>query len=209
MTDQSYVVQNDFDLLLKSLAPGGRGGAVLGGTIFLAAGSIYGAASLLAWAITTSASPLASQWVGWIWLTATAAFLSIVYMSLVKLSVSASASADVLSRTVGPAWWGVTAAILALVFAFGAASARLNDGRVWQTYSLCLFTIYGLAWLVTALASRKAWMGVVAAGCFATSMAAGFLLDSAALYLLFAVSLIGLLAIPGLVLVRRRQHAQA
>src|SRR4029077_10992870 len=109
----------------------------------------------------------------------------VVYMPLARLRVSGSPSAGVLSRTVGSAGWGVSGAIFALVFAFGAASARMDDGRVWQAYSLCLFAICGLGWLVAALAARKTWMGAVAVGCFATAMTAGVLIGSPGLYPVF------------------------
>jgi hypothetical protein len=49
----------------------------------------------------------------------------------------------------------------------------------------------------------SAWRTPIGLGSFAVAMMAGFLINSPAVDLLFAVGLIGLLAVPGLVLIRQ------
>ncbi len=198
MTD--HVQTNDFadiqDLMLTA-----RRGALLSGPILVAAGSIYGAASLLVWMSSTGDISLAAPVQGWIWLAADAVFCPILYMQLVALRLAGSRREDSLRRTVGSAWWGVGAAVLALVFAYGAASASLNDGRVWMGSALSLFALYGMAWLVMAAAARRGWMAAVGLGSLGVAVLAGFLINSPVAYLLFAAGLVALLALPGLMLI--------
>jgi hypothetical protein len=205
MTDHVQTVHND---VVDDLMLAGRRGMSRGGAIFLAAGSIYGAASLLVWTVSISNIAMAAPLQGWIWLAANAIFCPILYMQVVGLRVGGgSEPTGRLSRTVGSAWWSVSCAILALVVAFSAASVSLNDGRVWMGYSLSMFALYGMAWLVTAAATRRAWMAGVGLGSFAVAIMAGFLINSPAFYLLFAAGLIGLLAVPGLVLIRHADRS--
>ena len=90
MTD--HVQTNDFadiqDLMLTA-----RRGALLSGPILVAAGSIYGAASLLVWTSSTGAIALAAPVQGWIWLAADAVFCPILYMQLVALRLAGSTRA--------------------------------------------------------------------------------------------------------------------
>ena len=135
MTD--HVQTNDF-AHIQDFMSGARHGALLTGPIFVAAGAIYGVASLSAWTVATSRLPLAAPVQSWIWLTANAIFCSILYMRMMGLRMPVS---------------------------------------------------------------RRGWMAVAGVGSFAVAMMAGFLINSPAVYLLFAAGLIGLLAAPGLALI--------
>ena len=84
---------------------------------------------------------------------------------------------------------------------YGAASASLNDGRVWMGSALSLFALYGMAWLVMAAAARRGWMAAVGLGSLGVAVLAGFLINSPVAYLLFAAGLVALLALPGLMLI--------
>ena len=203
MTDSSIQAVHDDIAFLKALVLEGREGAILGGWIFVAAGVIYAVADLAAWAIAKGFTPLGPLWQSRVFLIATAIFLpAMLILRKTMRGGSGARGAGVLTRTVGSAWGSVSVGCLALLLTFSGASARLHDGGIWLGYPLCLFIFYGMAWLVTAVAARKSWMGVVAGACFATAVGAGLLINSTAVYLLFAAGLIGLVAIPGLVLIR-------
>ena len=204
MTD--HVQTNDV-AYIQDLMMTARRGALLSGPLFVAAGSIYGAASLLAWTASTGDIALAAPLQSWIWMTANAIFCPILYMRMMGLRMAGSPPEGGFRRTVGPAGWGVGCAVLTLVFAYSAASSSLNDGRVWMGSALSLFSLYGMAWLVAAAAARRGWMAAVGLGSFAVAVLAGFLINSPAVYLLFAAGLTGLVAAPGLVLIHCADRA--
>ncbi len=200
MTDHVQTVHNDV-AYIQDLMLGARRAALLGGPILVAAGSIYGAASLLAWTASTGDIALAAPLQSWIWMTANAVFCPILYMRMTGLRMAGSPPEGGFRRTVGSAWRGVGCALLTLVFAYSAAGSSLNDGRVWMGSALSLFALNGMVWLVAAAAARRGWMAAVGVGSFGVAIVAGFLINSPAVYLLFAAGLIGLLAAPGLVLI--------
>jgi hypothetical protein len=90
MTDHVQTVHNDV-AYLQDLLSAARRRALLEGPIFVAAGSIYGAASLLAWMVSMGDVALAAPVQSWIWMTANAIFFPIAYMRVMGLRIGGGA----------------------------------------------------------------------------------------------------------------------
>jgi hypothetical protein len=96
---------------------------------------------------------------------------------------------------------GLANLVLAFVFAYGAHKAQSITIWLYHPIVVCMFQ--GVAWFVAWAIRRRAWLGLVSIGWFATTVACGVLVnDHAAFLLTIGVALILLMAIPGYVMMR-------
>lgn len=105
------------------------------------------------------------------------------------------------ARVFGAVWMAVFLMTLALVASIITAQIRTGVayGLIWPSI-LC--ALYGGAWMVGAMIRRRAWMALVALGCFATAiLTAAFTGRPQALQIL-GVGLLAFFAAPGLGLMR-------
>jgi hypothetical protein len=111
--------------------------------------------------------------------------------------------AGVASRAMNAVFQGAGLAnlVLALVFAYGAYKAQSLTVWLYHPIVVCMFQ--GVAWYVTWAIRRRAWLGFVALGWFATTVALGFLIDNTPVFLLvLGVALFVLMGATGYAMMR-------
>lgn len=200
MTDQQNL--GDDIAFMRGLAEAGREAPMLGGSILVAAGLVFGTASFTVWAL------LRAGFYGWmhpiVWGAAGGVFL----LCLFALRGTTKSGAGGSAQAMGVAWSGVGWAIFAIVTSLMLFSARLGDWTVMSAMPSIILALYGSAWFVAACLRRAAWLHAVAFGSFAMALVNGwYAADGAVVYLIYGVSLLALLAVPGLVLMRQARAA--
>ena len=137
------------------------------------------------------------------WAPATAIYLPVWFLIHRRSDYAAMGPT---ARVFGAAWLAVL--LMTLVIVACLVTAQLNSGvaygLIWPAIAC---TFYGGAWLVIALIRRRAWMGLVAAGCFATAVACAALIGRTGMLLALGAGLLLFFAVPGFALMRalRRQ----
>jgi hypothetical protein len=93
---------------------------------------------------------------------------------------------------------------MAMIIVFGVRAAREQSLTVWLLYPCVVFALQGAAWYVAYMLRRKGWMGLVAAGWFATAIGMGLTIGTPTYALIATIALLGLMAGSGLALMRRK-----
>jgi hypothetical protein len=188
---------------LRGLAEEGAKAPLGGGRILMAAGIVYGLASLSQWAAIVGVVPFSVRQSNWIWLVATAVFLALVVIDKIfwcpPTGVKTAAN-----RAARAAWSCVGAGIFACIASMAAVSWRLGEAGtvlLWLLPSL-IMVFYGLGWGVSAAmirSQRLLWLSIAS---FVAAPVLGFMTGSPALYLAYALALLVLMAVPGFLLMR-------
>lgn len=101
---------------------------------------------------------------------------------------------------------GLANLVMAFVFAYGAEKFQTPGLWLYQPVVVCMFQ--GVAWYVAWTIVRRAWLGLVALGWFAATVALGLVVGEAGPYLLvLSAALIVLMALPGLAIWRGARKA--
>jgi hypothetical protein len=185
---------------LRALAVEGQSSRFRG-EIGLAAGLIWGSASLYDWAAWSKLiNPIGGMAsFGWIWLVATVVFLAVGFpLGMYRRSGS---------RALGAAWGGLGAGCWTMSMAIGIASWRMNQGFIFTLLPPIVMALYGGAWLVSAAVMRRWWMGWIGAACLLSSLALAYTVAQPVEYLLFALALYLFTALPGLLSLLRQRRA--
>ena len=171
------------------------------GEIALAAGLIWGSASLYDWAVWAKLmSPIGGYAsFGWIWLVAAVVFLAAgVPLGLFRRSGN---------RAIGAAWGSVGAACWTLTAVIALAAWRTNQGVMFTLLPPIIMALYGGAWLLSAAVMRRWWMCGVGVGCLLSSLVLAYTVAQPVEYLLFGLALYVFAALPGLLTLLRQRHA--
>ena len=189
---------------MRRLAEEGSESPVKGGSILMAAGLIYGAASLFEWAqVTGLAGPIAGVR-GVSWLVGTAVFL--VTLTFVNMRLrSGTGVMTSANRAFAAVWTAVGIGIFALFLALIINDVRMGPDQgftaMWLVPSI-IFAFYGLGWAVTAAMLRSRILWLLAATALAACPALALLTGSASQYLAYAAALFLLMGLPGFLLMR-------
>lgn len=187
---------------MKSLAQSGRNAPLVHGPILVAAGTIFGTASLIQWTIQAgilAVDPMAQLWV---WLGSGALF-AVALTVLLRRSSRKSGYSGVVNQSTGVAWSGVGFIIFAVWLAMLAIGLIEQNWEFMRLMPSLVFAAYGSAWSISAAMSGQKWMNAVALLAFAGTVALGPLSNQAAGYLVFVVLLFAVVLVPGLYLMRR------
>lgn len=202
MTDDLRSIQADI-AFLKNLAQEGRSSPLFGGSILVAAGIVFGAASIAHWLVMTgriAASPWAYPV---IWLGATVIFLGVMFVG--KRRAGLAGNMTTANRATGLAWQGVGWSIFALFAAVGIVSWRAQSSIPTLLLPSIVMALYGLAWMVAAALTGKRWIRLTAAASYAASLVLAVFSVSSAVFLIYAAALVLLAVAPGVVLMRQSQ----
>ena len=166
------------------------GGLVYGGEMLLHVGQMAG---------LVPATPLASLIVG--------AGPTVIFIAglvfLLRRHGAMSASGGLTTKAIRRAFAAIGISILALIAVIGAVAIREQSLTVWFIFPCTVFVLQGTAWLLAFLLRRHAWHGVIAAGWFATGIAMAIFVTRQDIYILLAgVGLLGLMALPGYLMLR-------
>lgn len=199
--DQMQAIRDDL-AYMRALADEGRRTPMLGGSILIAAGLIYGTAALLHWAVVADLLALHPMALNAIWGVAVVAFMIVLFTLKARLGGRPGASA-LINKVGGAAWGGMGGASFAIGLGLFAAVYQTGDWIFMGLFAPVILALYGAAWIVGAALSDRSWMKWVAIGSYAAAVASALLIESSWQYLFYAAAMFALSVLPGLALVRQ------
>jgi hypothetical protein len=201
MTDQNQSLRDDI-AFLRTMAESGRDRPMVGGSILLAAGLIFGAASLTVWYLA------AVRGVGGWMYNAVWGGAFVLYMAvLAYLLRTLPKATGALQAATGVAWSGVGWSTFFIGASLGLLSWRLQAPQILYAFPSVLMALYGSCWLMGAILLRQPWLRLVAAGSFVMALVNAWLANGSVIWLIYGLSLLALLAAPGFVLMRQSRRA--
>ena len=197
MTDQLKIIQGDI-AFLKSLAEEGGAPAALGGSIMVAAGVIFGAASVGHWLVQTGRIA-ASPWAfAGIWIGAMVLFM----ITVTGLKRRAGGFKGGGARASGMAWAGVGWTIFALWGSVAIVCWRAHSLVPTLLFPSIILALYGLGWMVGAAVSGKRWIWLTSIVSYLMALIVAWFSMASGVMLIFAAALLLLAVAPGLALMR-------
>ena len=189
---------------MRRLAEEGSTAPMRGGSILMAGGLLYAAASLFHWALLTGAVPMSvdSTWIGW--LGATVIFWGVLALVIPRLKRSEGTYTHA-NRASGIAWSGMGWGIFAMFLTITVLGLRLGETVLEGMYVLIpsmIMIFYGVGWAVHATMQRSRRLWMLSLGSFAAAPLLALFAGSAEQYLAYAVALFLLMALPGFLLMR-------
>ena len=179
------------------------------GECFFWAGLLYGGQCFLHWLQVLGLAP----GTGWfalaiVWLP-TVLFICVLTMVIWKDRKTKVTGAA--ARALGAVFQGAGLANLVMAFVFGYGAQRAENFGLWLYHPIVVCMFQGVAWYVAWSILRRTWLAFVAAGWFVATVALGVAVfaDIGAYLLILAVTLTGLMAVPGWVIWRGAKKAAA
>lgn len=205
MNDRLTALENDIGFL-KALAEEGRSPTLVGGSIMIAAGVIFGLASLAEWAMTNRFAPRFGGWgLPGVWILAMVVFM--VALGLILRRLGPQKLGDAANRAIGLAWSSAGFALFTLFVSAGIIAWRTGSDAPMMMLCPIVLSVYGLCWSVAASLAGVGWMRLAAVGSFAAALITALLCASPSLFLVYAAALVLLALVPGLVMVRQARAA--
>ena len=184
----------------------GRSTTLIGGSILIIAGAIFGLASLGQWVALSGFIPLYSGWTLMaIWVASMAAFFVALFVVIRRLGPQRRG--DVANRAVGVAWSAAGWTIFAMFVCASVIAWRTRSDAPLMMMPCVVLSIYGLCWSVAASMTRVGWIWAAAIGSYVAAVIAAALGGQTVMYLFFAAALAVLTILPGAALVRRARAA--
>jgi len=200
MTDMQSVREDI--AFMRALAEEGRSTPLLGGAVMLAAGLVFGGASLIHFAISATGAHLTPWIYPILWIGAGVVFT--VALQLIKARYRGRAGAQSPgNRAMRAVWRGVGAAIFSLFVAFAVAAWKLDNPVVFALMTSGILALYGAAWTLAAQMSDHKWMNWFALISFAFAALMPLMLDDSRIFLVYAAALGLTAALPGAILMRQ------
>lgn len=193
---------------MRRLAEENAEAPMRGGSILMAAGLIYAAASIVHWAVLSGVIAMAPQLFSFVWLGATAVFF-LVLMVLIYRERGRGGVRTAGNRAVGAAWSSVGWGIFATFASVAVIAAKIGQDSLLLlalTPSI-IMVFYGMGWAVSATMTRARQLWWLAIGSFAAAPLLALLTGNDVQYLAYAGCLILLMAIPGWLLMRAAKQA--
>lgn len=191
---------------VRDLAEQGRNTAPLNGPFLIAASVIFGIANVGQWALATGRVDL-SPWAPlWLWVGAAVVFgLSIV--ALTRRHDTKPGANTLVNKAINASWSAVGFGIFAMWLAFVAIGFKSGDWTMMWAMPSLVFAAYGSAWLVAGEMTGRNWMKAIALLSYAGAAGLGLFFGEEAIYLAFAVLILLVALIPGIVLTRQEPAA--
>lgn len=186
---------------MRALVSGGGHLPATAGELFMWGGILYGLQCLGHWLNIVGYLPL--QGMGHLLLGFGPTIVFVAILGFVIWRERSAKQSGVAARALNAVFQGAGLAnlVMAFVFAYGANVAESMTIWLYHPVVVCMFQ--GVAWYVTWVIRRRAWLGFVALGWFATTVACGVLINNIALFLLvLGVGLLACMAIPGYAIMR-------
>jgi hypothetical protein len=190
---------------MRQLAEEGGRTPMRGASILLAAGLIFGLASLAHWAVLSELTPWDAEAFNLVWGLATVLFL--IVLTAVNLTLrKAEGVTTIANRATGVAWMSVGLGIFALMTSIVVLAVRAGGEAGLIALSLIpsvIMVFYGLGWSVTAAMQRSRPLGLLAGASLIAAPAVAALTGQAEQYLAYGAALFLLMALPGALLMRQ------
>ena len=202
MTQDDIKSMKDEIAYIKALAEEGRRTPLVGGAILIAAGLIFGCASVGHWLIEAGVLVLPPVALAVIWMGALILFFICLYV-LIGRSKSRPGAASLVNTAVSAAWMGVGLLIFTMSISIAVISWRVQSPLLTLIFPSMIFAAYGSAWAVSATMSRARWQWVLAIGAWAAAPLIATLVGTDWIWLAYAGGLFALALLPGVILVRQ------
>jgi hypothetical protein len=200
MSDQNQILRDDI-AFMRELAEAGRSRTVRGGSVMVAAGAIFGTASLLIWAGLESHSVSANV-LNLVWPVGAVLFFICLGVFLRRIPGERSASLT------GMAWSGLGWAIFTCVCSLILIAYRTGQWAAAAAIAPVILSVYGAAWCIAGAATRTRWLYVCGAASFVAALINAWAVPEGNLmFLLYGLSLYALVAAPGVRLIRQSAAA--
>lgn len=189
---------------MRKLAEEGADAPMRGASVLLAAGLIYGAASIAHWLAAAGVIPLNINQASLVWLVATVVFWVMLAVLIPRIR-RGGISSTLANRASGIAWSSVGWGIFALAIAMGVLGWRLGPTSGPALFALIpsvIMVFYGAGWAVSAAMFKNRTMWMLSIASFAAAPIMALFAGQPALYLAYAVALFGLMALPGYLFMR-------
>ncbi|QIK78002.1 hypothetical protein G7077_02815 [Sphingomonas piscis] len=198
MNEQMDSTREDLAFLRALVSEGGQArGAV--GSALLAGGLCYGLQCLAQWVllIDGAATPLLDLAAG---VLPTIIFL--VVITVIIRRDRHSSGHGVGTRAINAAFGGAGVAALVTSAIFGYLAVRQQSITIWLFHPMMVCVVQGTVWYIAYAIRRQAWTGIVSVGWFASALVLTALLDTHWFVLFLSAALLGLMALPGWVMMR-------
>ncbi|RYY44203.1 MAG: hypothetical protein EOP59_06575 [Sphingomonadales bacterium] len=132
----------------------------------------------------------------------------LVAITLITVRERGSSQHSVGTRAINAAFGGGGLAAMTTAAIFGYLAYRTQNIGTWLLHPIMICVIQGVVWYTAFAIRRRGWFGLVSAGWFATSLILALLLgmgDEKSIWLfllVLAAALLGLMALPGWVMLR-------
>jgi hypothetical protein len=166
--------------------------AVAAGRNLVAAGSIFGLANVVEWAILSGTLPVHPALLGLTWPVAVVAFI-VILRRLRAAGGPATARAFAWSR-------GSILTQLAIAVALAVASGVTGHWSLMMWMSPIGLSVYAVGWLIASRRGGAPWMGAVGLAAAAAAGGVALLVGTPAQYLAYALGLFAFALTPGIVL---------
>jgi len=201
MTRETQAIQDDI-AYMRSLAHEGRHAPLLAGPILVTAAIVFGGASIGQWALQSGAFHV-SPWAQlWLWI-ASAIIFTVALIALIGRMKGKPGINSAGNKAVGAAWSAVGYGIFVTWLALVALSVRTENWSFMAVMPTAVLVAYGSAWMVGAAMTRTRWMSFTALAAYAGAVAVAWFIGSALIYLVFAVVLMAIALVPGIILMRQ------
>lgn len=186
----------------RALAEEGRNAPLVGGSFGIMFGALLTVCYCLQWAVLTGRLPIDDSFIGLIWL-GFGVCVAIGMPLLIRRNSRMPGRAAIPNRIDRNVWQGVSGAILAVVAGALARMAATGDFTAPNAIVASGFGLYGVALYVTATAGGHLWLRGFAIASWLLSAVLWFFLDQAWMYLVAAAGSLGVLLLPGILMMRR------
>lgn len=202
MTDDKIQTLKDDIAFMRALAQEGSSAPLLGGSILVAAGLIFGGASIIHWAVLSGILALSPWAFAVIWLGALIAFL-VALTVLNRRMRGKPGSNSPGNRASGTAWASVGWTISAISLSLIIIGIRAKSEIPMLVFPSVILGLYGMGWSVAAAMSKKRWLWMTAIGSYAGALLVAWFAIDPAVYLVYGAALLLLACLPGYVLMRQ------
>ena len=208
MTPDDAPSVHDDIAYVRNLAEQGRRTPMLGGRILIAAGLVFGLAALAHWVVALGVLAVPPVALAFIWMGAMAIFfLSLIF--LIGDKKARPGAGSMVNQATGAAWMGVGLMIFVMVLSIGVVSWRVGDPVLTLIFPSLIFAAYGSGWAVSAAMTKARWQWRLALGSWVAAPAIAALTGSTWIWPAYALGLVLLALVPGVILVRQEPKAPA
>ena len=204
MTDPTESARDDLAFVRALMSESGQIQSSLGEAL-LVAGACYGVQCLIqAWLSTGIQVPVAVHLV--VGFLPTVIF--IVAMIRITIRDKGQSKHGVGTRAINAAFGGGGLAAMTTAIIFGFLAFKSQNMGTWLLHPIMICVVQGTVWYIAFAVRRLGWFGLVSAGWFASAMVLAYLLGTGGMemvplfLLILAAALLGLMGLPGWILLR-------
>ena len=198
--DQVQSVHDDI-AYMKALAQEGRQAPLLGGSILITAGLVFGLASIVAYGIDSGILNVPPVAYAFLWGGAMLVFFVILVWQIRRTDKPGAQSAG--NRAAGAGWMGVGLGVFVMSLSMAVVGWKTQSSIPSLIFPSLIFALYGSGWAVSATMSDQKWQWKLAIACWIAAPLIALLTGSPLMWLAYAAGLFLFALLPGVLLVRQ------